>query len=386
MKTVLSALILLFLFTGVQANLGDKIAFSGYVRETPILWQNSLSPASREPYVFTNNLHTRQNFRFYIDPALTAAVEIKSRLFNGHSVSQILSGTQILSTGTPYFDLSHTFIDKTHTLLISTLDRVWLSGTSGSMELTIGRQRIAWGTSLVWNPIDLFNPASPLDYDDEEKPGTDAVRFEWYTSPNAQLDIGIAPQRRADDAVAAVRYKTNRWNYDWMVLAGRRRSEAVVGAAWAGSIRGGGFRGELLWARPRETEPDHKPYLTAVVSGDYTFRDNSYLHGAVLFNQRGTTHDAGGLRQIIALQRGELTPARISLFAEAAADITPLIRIDLIGIFNPYDHSRFVEPSLRWSVITNLDLTVFGLIFGGRPGTEFGDAGNLLMARLKYSF
>ena len=176
----------------------------------------------------------------------------------------------------------------------------------------------------------------------------------------------------------------NKWEYDWIVLAGRRRGQAVVGAAWAGSILKGGFRGELLYAIPRGSSED--PYLTATIGGDYTFRNTLYLHAAVLYNGRGTTGNAGGLKLLESYQRGELTSSRINLFAEIARDLNPLLRGDLMGILNPYDGSWYLGPSLTWSVVTNLDLTGLALIFGGDTGTEYGDDGEIFLARLKYSF
>jgi len=81
-----------------------------------------------------------------------------------------------------------------------------------------------------------------------------------------------------------------------------------------------------------------------------------------------------------------LSPAKFSLFGQIAKEITPLFRVDFSGILNPNDESWYLGPSLSWSVDTNFDITFIGLIFGGDDFTEFGDNGEILMLRAKYSF
>ena len=48
------------------------------------------------------------------------------------------------------------------------LDRAWIDYTRGKLQLRLGRQRINWGTNLVWNPNDVFNTFSYFDFDYEE--------------------------------------------------------------------------------------------------------------------------------------------------------------------------------------------------------------------------
>jgi hypothetical protein len=382
----LAAVLLVFLCSTSNAGWWNQFGLQGYVRETPIYWKASPYTIGSQSYRFDNLLHTRENLRWYPWAALRVGVEVKTRLYLGESAQDLQTLTNITTLVEPYFDWTRTFVNEKRVVLTSTIDRAWADWTQGPLEITLGRQRIAWGTNLVWNPIDLFNPALPLDFDNEEKPGNDAARLEWYLGPNSELDIAVVPQRNSDSSSAAVRLKLNRWNYDWIVIGGRRGPVTVAGFAWAGSIKGGGFRGEALYSMLRSSSMDEPNYLTAALSGDYALRSSLYLHAEALYNERGTTGDAGGFRLLEAYQRGELTPARLSLFGEAARDLSPLWRASLVGILNPYDVSWYLGPTLTWSVLTNLDFTATGLIFGGNKGTEFGDDGEIIMGRLKFSF
>ena len=171
-----------------------------------------------------------------------------------------------------------------------------------------------------------------------------------------------------------------------MFITGRRGYEAIAGFAWAGHIKGGGFRGEVLYSNPRENYDYPEGYVNMSVSGDYTFTNSLYLQSAVLYNRRGTTGGAGGMELINAFIRRDLSSARMSVYGQISKDLSPLVRFNLSGILNPYDHSWYFSPSISWSVLTNLDFSGMGMVFGGDKETEFGDNSELMMARFKWSF
>ncbi len=372
----------------IHAGWKDDVSLSGYFRETPIVWDQTGLDAVRSEsgYTLTNLLHFRQNLKWYVSDEVTLGLELKQKSCAGKDAFVLMDWISYYPRP-PYFGWTRNFFDKEDLLVQGTIDRLWMEFTWGPAELTIGRQRIAWGTNLVWNPTDIFNPSSPLDFDNEEKPGTDAARLELYMGPSSSAGIAIAPGRESDSTTAAVRIKLNRWKYDWIMIAGRRASESFAGFSWAGSISGGAFRGELLYAIPRSTEGDRKNgRLTGSVSGDYTYPNTLYLQGAVLYNERGTTGKAGGSKLLQSVVRGDLTPGRVSMLGELAMDLNPLWRADLVGILNPYDKSFYIGPNVRWSVVTNLDLTFLGLLFGGESGTEFGDDSTMIMLWAKYSY
>jgi hypothetical protein len=386
MKRILLCVLVISFGAPVQASWRDEVGLRGYVRETPIVWTPPAFLAPDAGYRFDNILNGRANLRWSRGGALGAGLELKCRALSGESPRLMAAQTDYSSWGVTYFDWTRAFVERDRVVVMGTVDRAWLDWTAGAVEITAGRQRVAWGTGLVWNPIDLFNPFSPLDFDDEERPGTDAGRVQCFLGPNAHVEIAVAPQRQADAATAAALVKFNRGGYDWIVMGGRKGSRSVLGAAWAGSVLGGGFRGELRYDVPRAGTPREEPYATAAVDADYTFRSTLYLHAALLYNERGATGPAGGARLIESLREGALSPSRLDLFGEIARDVTPLVRFDFSGILNPSDRSWYLGPSLTWSATANLDLAATGLIFGGAPGTEYGDVGDIFMLRAKYSY
>jgi hypothetical protein len=387
-KLLIISLFLIFAFSSSYAGWNDNVTLHGYFRETPILWKpqdlTTFQPESE--YRFTNLLHFRQNFRWFASGNLTMGLELKERSYLGRDAGLMMRAAYY-EARPAYFDWSENFVEENSIVVQGIIDRLWMDAVWRSAELILGRQRIAWGTNLVWNPTDIFNPSSPLDYDNQEKPGTDAARLQVYMGSNSLVEIAVAPAREADSTIAAMRVKVNRWNYDWIAVGGRRAARTFAGFSWAGSLKGGGFRGEFIYFVPRSPQAGlPNGYLDWSVSGDYTFANGLYAQGALLYSRRGTTGKAGGGRLLRAVQDGELTPGRLSVLGQLSRDLSPLWRGDLVGIMNPYDKSFYVGPDLRWSALANLDLTFMGLVFGGDKGTEFGDDSRMLMLWAKYSY
>lgn len=364
----------------------SPLSLRGFTLASPIVWKPSPLYARDADWRVDTILLSRQSLRYYPNRTFSFGADLKQKVFAGESARDLRTSADVYSFRERYLDLEWTPVREDRISATLLLDRLWADAYLGQWQLRVGRQRIAWGTNLVWNPIDLFNPSSPLDFSNEEKPGTDAARLQWYMGPTSKLDLGFEPADEIERSAVALHLRTNWRDYDLHALAGHRREETVAGAAWAGNIAGGGFRGELLWVLPDSLRVFGESSLVAAVSGDYTFSNTTYLHAEVLYNSRGTTGKAGGLELLRSLRRGWLTPARWSLFGQAAKDLTPLLRGDVSGIVNPLDGSWYFGPSLSWSVVTNLDLTVMGLLFFGEDRTEFGNSGHLAMARLKWSF
>ena len=104
-------------------------------------------------------------------------------------------------------------------------------------ELTLGRQRINWGVNLAFNPNDLFNAYSLVDFDYQERPGADAVRFQYYTNELSSFETAIQFGKSLDSSVIAGLWKINKWEYDFQFLIANFYSDFVLGTAWAGNLK-----------------------------------------------------------------------------------------------------------------------------------------------------
>lgn len=345
-------------------------------------------------------LHSRFNSKWYATNSITAALELRFRAFYGESVEKIPSFKKYIQTPRDFVDLDVFLWDSKKSLGYLEIDRIWFDWYTQDFQITIGRQRVAWGTAWVWNPTDLFNPLDILDFDYEERPATDAVRLQYYTGAVTKIDIAYKPAKDPEKQILAGLWSINNWNYDFNFIAGMRFKRWLAGFSWAGDILDAGFRGEILISQA-PNKPDtnsiyialpesslssfDKPMVSASLSGDYTFPNTFYIHTEVLYNNNGKSSNTF-LFLPEASSLGMLSSARLSIYQEFAYDITPLLRGSLFGIFNPDDKSFVVIPSLSYSVITNLDAFLLGMFFNGDQLTEFGEYGTTIYVRFKYSF
>lgn len=386
--------IILFLTIAATAfNVGaqSKFSFNGYLKELS-MYYNPVEPLPTSTsdsldHLILNQFHNRLNFRWDANEKLVFDLEIRNRLFFGQMVRKFPGYEQIIDEEGGYFDLGAVLISADSWFLHSAIDRVWIDYTIGKLQVRAGRQRINWGVNLVWNPNDIFNTFSYFEFDYEERPGTDGLKLQYYTGETSSAELVYKAGRNNDESAVAGMYRFARFNYDFQVLGGWMGKDFVLGTGWSGDIKGGGFRGEVSWFIPREEDNDSYEALVASISGDYYFKNNIYIHGAVLYNSYGTTGDAGG-RSFFQpdISAKMLSMGRYNLFGQVSYPFTPLINGSFSSIVNPCDGSLFVGPTIVYSLSTNLELMLNAQLFIGRSGTEYGDFGQFVNGRIRWSF
>lgn len=294
------------------------------------------------------------------------------------------------STDYGWMNLTKQWVSDSSYYFLTNIDRAYLSFTHQNLEIIAGRQRINWGTNLVWNPNDIFNTFNYFDFDYVERPGCDALKVQYYTGMASSVQLAWKIDSDNKHTIAGM-YKFNKWNYDFQLLGGVMRDDIVLGAGWSGDIKGAGFNGEATWFIPHEIPKgsDHYSVLVTSAGANYTFPNSLYIHASAIYNSDGTTGKAFLGNNVIIdrdISAKTLTPSRMEIFGEVAYQISPLIRGTVAGIINPYDGSAFVGPSVDISLTDNIGLLLIGQLFAGEERTEYGNYGQLLYGRLKWSF
>jgi len=381
-------ILLLLFFSNSYAQL-SPFEINGYAK---YLFSSSKHPAASERYD-DHLIHARLNTRWYPAENFRAVLEMRLRAYYGESVEKIPGFTDQIKSSHDYLNLDAVLWDKKETLGYGEIDRLYIDWNYNEFQLTAGRQRIAWGTSWVWNPIDIFNPLSVLDFDYEERPAVDALRMQYYTGAVSKVEFAFKPAKEKENIIVSGLLSINMWDYDFNLIGGVKNERWLGGAGWAGDISGAGFRGEVLISEGRKVASPFSNIsfgsddinYSFVLSGDYTFPNSFYIHTEVLYNNIGVEALTAQFQQE-ALNLGLLTAARWSLYQEFAYDFHPLVRGTVFSLFNPDDKSFVIVPSASYSVITNLDFLLLLMFFEGKPLTEFGEYGSTIFLRFKYSF
>lgn len=363
-----------------------KLTMKGYLKDMASV--NYLGDSS----LFQNLIHNRLNFAWYANDKFTVYAEFRTRLLTGDLVRQIPGYGKLIDSNNDYFDLSANVIDSRSAVLNTMADRLYVKWNHGNWEVKAGRQRINWGVNLAWNPNDLFNAFSFFDFDYEERPGSDALRINYYTGVASSVEVAAKVAEGMDHFVAAGMWRINKWNYDIQFLGGIAQGDLAIGTGWAGNLGKAGFKGEVtVFQKAIDTDVNfsYDNMMLAAISVDYSFPNSFYLNGSVMYNSQGTYNQGFGL-SFIGLRPTtvrDLSPYKWSSFIQSAYQISPLVYSSLAIIGYPGGDSFFINPGVTVSVKQNLDLDLIGQLFYGNDLN--GDFGSLIKAgylRLKWSF
>ena len=340
-----------------------------------------------------NTLHNRFDVNWYMSDKFTFTVGMRNRIIVGNNVTLIPGYADYIARDNGYLDLSWLWMETDSWIGVTQFDRLMLDYTTGNLQITLGRQRINWGQTFVWNPNDLFNTYSYFDFDYEERPGSDALRIQYYIGMSSKLELSTS--LNSDKKVTSVGlYRFNTGGYDLQFLGGiYTETDYVLGGGWSGSIRGGGFSGEITYFHPMDRDEDPDSEVTATIHYDYTFRSSLNLQFEALYNGFGQEDLASGIGDLVFqdLSPKNLFPTKLAFFGSGAYDVTPLFRAMLAGMYGPEGNFFYVGPTLIYSLSNTMELTGVGQFYSSdevfnEQGEPLITSGAALFVRFKWSF
>jgi len=384
MSKILKISFILFLFCDADAFSQEKdkrFSLNGYISTMESVIFDSLSG----PFIVDNLMHNRLNFKGYINNNISFATEIRNRLFIGDMVRSGPSYAEMTGRDQGWADMSWNILNEQSFFLNTAVDRLWLDFNYDKFQARVGRQRINWGQTLVWNPNDIFNTYSFFEFDYVERPGSDAVRLQYYPDYSSAIELAVKADH--DDRVtAAALYRFNKWGYDIQVLSGYFNSEDfVAGAGWSGAFGSVSFRGEMSWFRPVENFADTTGTGIFTVGFDKAFRNNSLLQLQIMY-----CNNPAGYSSFLSFYSGSLSTKELAFsefttFALYSYPLTPLLNLSISGMWFPDLNGYFAGGSLDFSMAENVDFSLYWQHFRSEIDNTESNV-NLGFLRLKYSF
>jgi len=334
---------------------------------------------------WTTLLHNRLNFKYIPSDEFTVRLELRNRLYYGDGVRKITGFSNIISRDDGLFDLSWNMIDDGNVVFNSTIDRALINFTKRKWDITLGRQRVNWGMNLVWNPNDIFNTYNFLDFDYEERPGSDALRVQYYLGDFSKIELAAKKGRSKDDYIVAAMYKFNKWSYDIQLITGIYQKDWVIGTGWAGNLKNAGFKGEVSYFIPYQAYFNSDNILSASLSVDYAFQKGLYINSSVLYNS-SEENSASNLESLmyVDVNAKRLMPYKYSGFLQLSKEISPILSSSMSFIYSPTNQSIIAMPSLNYSLTTNWELNFTGQSFFELDG--YKSLGNSIFIRFRWSF
>jgi hypothetical protein len=287
-----------------------------------------------------------------------------------------------------YFDLLHVWVNEPHAYWDTSLYRGYLRVRGGPAELTVGRQRIAWGTAQFWSPADVFNPISPLQVEGDEREGVDAAQLALRLPKGLRWSIVYAPQSGIDRSIEATRIARTVRNFDVAAFAGRFRQDWMAGGTFAGQWGGAGLRGELTYAW--RANPAERNALRLTAGADYALSSKLYVVGEYFYNQGQPPGASPGQppnpADLLRFTNEIFTLHRHFLSGGVRYALTPLLHLEGYTVIDAQGTGVFFLPVATYSLSNNADLTAGGQLFATRAGGEFQGARNLFYTQFTVHF
>ncbi len=344
-----------------------------------------------QDWISDNLFHNRMNVFWYPNSNFTASIQFRNRFMYGQSIQLFDGYAESIDNELSFLDLSMNLLNEKSFFLNTAVDRAYFQYSLEKFVITVGRQRINWGQTFAWNPNDIFNVQNFFDFDYPEKPGSDAVRLQFYPNYTSSIEVA-AKMDYLDRLTLAGYYKFNKWSYDFQFLGGILSEEDyVAGMGWSGDINGAGFRGEMTYLHPTDNFKDTSGVYYSSISIDYTFSNSLYLQVESLFS---VLPDDFNISSFMDYYQGPLTVKNLSfskwnLFAQVSYPITPLFNLSLAGMYFPDLKGYYAGPTLAYSLNDNMEFSFISQLFSGEfPDAISGEAVNteMFFAFLRYKF
>lgn len=360
---------------------GNKISAGGYVTSMQSAMFDSLSG----PVIFDNLIHNRLNINAYIGNKITFNTELRNRLFTGDMSRAGNAYSEIIGSDQGLADMSWNLIRENSFFFNTTIDRLWMDVRLDRFEARIGRQRINWGQALVWNPNDIFNAYSFFDFDYIERPGSDAVRIQYFPSSSSAAEIA-AKIDSDHDVTAAGLYRFNKWGFDLQFLAGYvNSSDLVAGTGLSGAIGSFSLRGEGTLFYPAGSSGSDEGTLLLTAGTDRIFENNSMLQFQFMYCNNPLSITDFNSFYSGNMSAKDLAFSEFTAFGSFTWAANPLLNLTLSAMWFPDLDGYFAGPSIDYSLAENID---FSLIWQHFDSSMNGSNTriNLAYLRLKYSF
>ena len=281
-----------------------------------------------------------------------------------------------------YWDLQGDIHESGALLARHQLYRGTVQWRSPAGDFRFGRQQVNWSTALIWNPMDILNPVSPLQLEPDERVGVDAILWDRPWGALGRISAVHAPQHDDGEASTAARIKRYIGGVDAGLMAGEFADATRAGVSGSGSVSDIGWRTEIVWS-----EPDAGgSYWQAVADVNWAFRNGFNLALEYFYNGRPVSPENSGLASLVSTL--PLYAGRHYAGLLAWQDINPFWQYRVVVIRNASDASWVLYPRSTWILPLKREIyfTAGAQWFGGNDTSEYGKLDPLGLVEMQWFF
>ncbi len=278
------------------------------------------------------------------------------------------------------------------------LNHAYISLRPGPFEITIGKQYLAWGAALAFNPTELFRPRNVLE-PSYEREGIGALTIQLPLGPLSDITAGYVPDGSFTNSGKLLRVRHHIAGYDLSTLAALT-GEAALPTTLSLQLPdeqqrftlGGDITGEVLglgaWLEIAWSDLAGQQWTEATVGTNYTLDAGTRLMLEAHYNGRGEWEAPySPVRWAGRITGGLRSMSRLLFFSSVVhpVDEFQLWNIGLSSLAS-VDGSAVLIPSVAYAFAQDVDLLFNGLVYIGPDGTEFSGkrAGAFIRARVYF--
>jgi len=255
-------------------------------------------------------------------------------------------------------------------------------------RVVIGLQNISMGVGRIWTPTNIFNPKNSYALEPDEVFGVAALSYTRYISTASHMNI-VASQRADESFKYALRYKAFVGFAEMGVDAMISDDTKMAGYEIEGNLADTGIevRSEGAYIEHSFADTsDKEKFFQGIVGADYGFKNGVTLVLEALYSSKKFSY-----QEIAQSFDSEIASNLVSSELYTAFSLSYSFNIFLDGsllYIESFDgkESRFVSPSLTYTLNDYNSFMVGAQIVGGNSNSGFGSSDNTYYFKWSLSF
>ncbi|HHO65348.1 MAG TPA: hypothetical protein ENJ71_02380 [Epsilonproteobacteria bacterium] len=295
-----------------------------------------------------------------------------------------------LRSDTP-FQTQTSFNDFDNGSAYAKINRLYAGYDDGKNRVVAGLQNINIGSGHIWTPSNLFNPKNTYALEPDETFPVLALYGSHYITEKTQFYAAVS-QRRDHSFKYLGGVKQSFDTMDIALNVIHSEQTTMLGYSIVGDLSDTGIEVRSEGAYIQTTEgsvkstEDETDFFQGLIGADYAFQNGLNLTVEALYSSKIFTY-RDAIFNLNSELNGNMTLSHFYTGVMMNYDFNIYLSGALLYIESFNDsNSRFVSPTLTYTLNDNNRFDLGALIQGGPEGSEFGMFGNTYYVKYIFSY
>ncbi len=355
----------------------------------------TISQGASLPFENREYIYNYDRFRFrgdYVQEKFYGSVIADAVNYLGHDFIQSTGYTLIKNqeSDTP-FKTQTSYSNYHEGEAYAKLYRAYAGYEDEENRVTFGLQNITMGVGRIWTPSNLFNPRNTYAFEPDEVYGVAALNYTRYIDDTSHL-TAVVSQKKDKSYKYAARYKGFLEFADIAVNTIYSDNTRMIAYELEGNLADTGveLRSEGAYIKSEFKtsliQKEDKEFFQGIVGADYGFENGLTLTGEALYSSESFSYEEL-LLNLDSEISSNLNFSKFYMGTTLNYSVNIFLDASLVYIESFNEHnSRFISPTLSYTLNDYNTFVLGALIHAGPSGSEFGSFGNSYYLKYLLSF